>query len=346
MNDANSVRVGLVLPEAYYGEEEWRNAEPALRYLDEAARQGAQIVCFPEGYPGPATGPLDSPRWPFQPLEALAARARELGVYVLAGDVTVAPEVVGAHRLNLRLLGPDGGILATYVRVQPDTPPLNAYLYDGKAHLLPGREFAVVPTPWARLGLEICSELFVPEISRILMLRGAEIIVAPVHGLHSEAALELTDTWRCVARARAAENLCFVLVTQNLFLAPGFDYRTHVAGGAFVAGPERMEAASEKEGVLAVTLDLDRLRWLRSRNYDEENLGPPSRDARPLGCRPGQIWERDPALFRELAEPHRYSFNYGYAREGLDAWEKEYEWIYEGRYREIRDRRGAFRFTR
>ena len=34
------VRVGLVLPETYFGEDEWKNAEPALAYVDEAAKQG------------------------------------------------------------------------------------------------------------------------------------------------------------------------------------------------------------------------------------------------------------------------------------------------------------------
>ena len=48
-------------------------------------------------------------------------------------------------------------------------------------------------------------------------LRGADIIIAPGGGMHTRTRTRLAETWRCVARARAAENLVYVVVTQNLF---------------------------------------------------------------------------------------------------------------------------------
>ena len=43
-------------------------------------------------------------------------------------------------------------------------------------------------------------------------------------------------TWRCVARARAAENLVYVVVTQNLFTPAA-------RGRSCIAGPEEMLVA-------------------------------------------------------------------------------------------------------
>ncbi len=342
----SSVRVGIVLPESFYGEEEWRNAEAALRFADEAAAAGVQLLLYPEGYPGPMTGPLDNPKFPFDPLEELKKKAKEHAMYIIAGNVTES-EVPGAFLLTLRMLGPDGKELACYLRQQPDTPPLNAYLYGGKGHLLPGQAPCVVDTDLGKVGLQICSELWVPELPRLLMLRGAQIIVSPVHGMHSETGYALRDTWRCMARVRAAENLYYVLVTQNLYKADGFDYEKSVVAGAIAAGPERMEGERTDPGVLVCDLDMERLRYLRTRNYDEENLSKPDDpNWRPIGCRPGQIFERNPALYKELAEPSPYAYDYEYWREGnLDNWLGEYDRIYEGDYQRILKKSGGpFRF--
>jgi hypothetical protein len=92
---------------------------------------------------------------------------------------------------------------------------------------------------------------------------------------------------------------------------------------------------------------MDRLRYLRTRNFDEENLSvPEDPNWRPIGCRPWQIYERDPALYRELAEPSPYSYNYRYWEEGnLDGWLREYDRIYEGDYQRIMKKYGGpFRF--
>ncbi|MFC1491364.1 carbon-nitrogen hydrolase family protein, partial [Nitrospinota bacterium] len=274
MAPPSSVRAGIVLPESFFGEGEWENAENALKFADEAASKGVQLLLYPEGYPGPMTGPLDNPKFPFEPVEELKKKAKEHTMYIIAGNVTES-KTPGAHLLTLRLLSPEGEEIACYLRQQPDTPPLNAYLYGGKGHLLPGQIPCVVETELGKVGLQICSELWVPELPRLLMLRGAEIIVSPVHGMHSQTGLALRDTWRCIARARAAENLFYVLITQNLYKVGGFDYEKSIVAGAMAAGPERMEGNLLEPGVLICDLDMERLRYLRTRNFDEENLSRP-----------------------------------------------------------------------
>lgn len=55
-----NVRVAMVQPRAVWGEEEWRNAAQAVKIAEEAADNGAELITFPEGYPGPSHGPMDS----------------------------------------------------------------------------------------------------------------------------------------------------------------------------------------------------------------------------------------------------------------------------------------------
>lgn len=338
---SRSTRVGVVLPETEYGEEEWRNADAALAYVDRAAAEGAQLIVFPEGYPGPMTGPLRSTRLSYRPIDALRAKAREHRVYIAAGDVEENPAIGGTYFLTLKLISPEGEVLARYVRVQPDVPPLNAYLYNGRAHLLPGDDLVVVETSIGNIGLLICAEMYVPELCRILMLRGADILLAPSHGRHSRTHIARSgDTKRCVARARAAENLYYVVGTQNVYRVPGADAMGAGGARAFVAGPETMVASRDEPGVLMADLDMERLAYLRGTLYDENNLSEPEAGSVPIACRPGQIWERRPELYGELARPHRYSMDYRYFDERLDGWVEEYKRIYGESYREIRQRYG------
>ena len=346
MANPSTVRVGIVHPQSHYGEDEWKNAEKAVAYADEAAAQGVQLVLFPEGYPGPMTGPLDNPKFPFDPIEELKKKAKQHSIYIIAGNVTES-DVAGAFLLSLRLLGPDGQEMARYHRQQPDTPPLNAYLYGGKAHLLPGQGPCVVDTDLGKIGLLICSEMWVPELPRLLMLQGAEIVVSPVHGRHSQTGFQASDTWHCIARARAAENLFYALSTQNIYLNENFNYKSQMSAGAIAAGPEEMIGKMSDPGVLVCDLDMDRLRYLRTRNFDEENLSKPDDpDWVPLRCRPGQIFERYPDLYKALCEPSPYSYDYEYWKDGdLDAWIPEYDRLYEGDYQRILKKFGGpFKF--
>ncbi len=308
-----AVRVAAVQPPSFIGQEEWKNAEQAVRFIDEAADQGAAYVVFPEGYPGPYSGPMQNDAF-----DRVREAARRRHVWVSAGRLEPA-SLPDTFHITHKLIDDAGDVRATYRRVQPNHPIFNAYLMGGRHHVLPGDELMTVDTPFGRIGLLICSELFVPELSRILMLRGADIIVAPGGGVHTPTRTRLQDTWRAVARARAAENLVYVVLDQNLF------------GGAHgrtcIASPERMLAAIDGPGVTCADLDLDRLRVLRSHFYDDEMLSPPASDADVLWSRPGQSHDRRPELYGELTQPQPDAFEYHYERRGLDTWPREYEKI-------------------
>lgn len=307
-------RVAAVQPLSFSGAEEPRNAAQACAFIDDAADDGADYVVFPEGYPGPYSGPLAN-----EAIERVRERARARRVWVSAGRLE-AGALPDTYHITHILIDPDGEIRATYRRVQPNHPIFNAYLMGGRHHVLPGDELMAVDAPFGRIGLLICSELFVPELARILMLRGADLVVAPGGGVHGPTRTRLQDTWRAVARARAAENLVYVVVTQNLF-GGGRNGRT------CIASPERMLAQRDDAGLVVADCDLDRLAALRSRFYDEEILSAPASDDDVFGCRPGQSHDRRPELYGELTAPQPDAFTYHYERRGLQTWRAEYDKI-------------------
>src|SRR5512138_1948013 len=58
-------------------DEQKKNIEMAWQYAAEAAKQGANFLCFPETYPGPWKAPLS-----YSPVAPLEEMARKYGVYI------------------------------------------------------------------------------------------------------------------------------------------------------------------------------------------------------------------------------------------------------------------------
>src|SRR5215470_13152803 len=106
------VRVAAVQPPSFAGEEEHRNAEQACAFIDEASRAGAAYVVFPEGYPGPYSGPMQN-----EALERVRERARNRRVWVSAGCLERGPLPDTFHIVHV-LVDDAGEVRARYRRVQ------------------------------------------------------------------------------------------------------------------------------------------------------------------------------------------------------------------------------------
>ena len=314
------VNVAAVQPLGYYGEEEYRNVELALHYVDIASAQGARLVCFPEGYPGPYSGPMDSKgKLRETPIESLCRKAGEKGVYIYAGCLEENRDIHDTYYLCHKLISPKGDILANYRRTHPMHPLANAVFMGGKKHVLPGEELLVVDTEIGRLGLCICSEIWAPEVPRVLTLKGAQIILAPGGGAPAPIRTRLRENWHCIARARAVENVIYIVMNQVYHESIGGLGRTAMFGPEFPLGT--LTAA----GVLTAEFNLDRINEIRNRYFDEEILSAPKSEKDLFYNRPGQIYDRRPELYGILSQPMEQTFDYAYYEKGLDQYKNEYE---------------------
>jgi predicted amidohydrolase len=240
------VRIGLVQPLAHRPPADERNVAQAVELVGAAAGDGAQLVVLPETYPGPWRMPAG-----YDPTPQLTEAAARSGVYVLFGTLQPLDPHRRAHNV-LVLAGPDGSVRATYRRTHPPGPWLyvggDAWDFDYVA----ADGVVVADTEHGRLGLGMCSEVYVPEVSRAMALRGAEIILLPA-GVDKG---RLWATWRNLIWSRAIENLAVTVTTQNLFSA-------EERGLAMVAGPEEILFETVRPGVFTVDVDLTRVRALR-----------------------------------------------------------------------------------
>jgi predicted amidohydrolase len=97
-----------------------------------------------------------------------------------------------------------------------------------------------------RIGLMTCYDLRFPELGRLLVDHGAEVLVVPAAWV---AGPRKVEHWRTLARARAIENTVFVVAAGQ----PGPRYTGH----SLVVDPlgDVLAEADEETAVLRATLD-------------------------------------------------------------------------------------------
>ena len=243
-----SLRIAVVQPISHRPPHDDKNVADAVVAVEQAAAQGAHFVCFPETYPGPWRMPAA-----YDPSAPLGEAAKRHGVHVVYGTIEpIDSRTASAYNL-ICMAFPDGRPLARYRRTHPNGP----WIYGGGTawdfNYVPGSDYPVFDTVHGKVGLAMCSEIYVPEVTRALALRGAELIFMPA-GIDKR---RLWQTWRTLIFARAIENLAIVVTTQNLF-------DQGERGLAMVAAPEEILFESTAAGLNLVDVSLDRLRYLRS----------------------------------------------------------------------------------
>ena len=110
---------------------------------------------------------------------AFSALARELGIWLLAGSVSI--NLPGSKVANRSILiGSDGQIAARYDKIHLfDVDLGNGERYKESATIEPGTAAVVAPTPWGNLGMTVCYDLRFPHLYRQLAKRGAHFLSVP-----------------------------------------------------------------------------------------------------------------------------------------------------------------------
>lgn len=243
------------------------NRESVGPALSEAlGEEGADLVVLPEafardfGEPGsdvsPFAEPLDGPF-----VEALRTQAARHQVSIVAGMFETSEDLRRPFN-TVVCVGPEGGLDA-YRKI---------HLYDSFGMRESEVMSAGAPSPVTvevrgfRLGLMTCYDLRFPELARLLA--GVDAYVVPAAWVAGELKV---DHWRTLARARAIENVAYVLACGQ----PGPRY----TGYSLVADPLGVVLAEADDGdgrVVRATLDRAVLESARRRNPSLDNRRLPA----------------------------------------------------------------------
>lgn len=195
------------------------NLVEAGRLLNQAADAGARLAVLPENFSfmGRRDGErrtVAEPegRGPVQ--DFLATSAARLGLWIVGGTVPLLTEdAAGRIAPACVVYDASGQRVARYDKIHlfDVMLPGGQESYRESAHFAPGHAPVVIDTPVGRIGLSICYDIRFPELYRQLVSAGAEIFTVP-------AAFTVPTGqahWETLMRARAIENLCYVLASAQ-----------------------------------------------------------------------------------------------------------------------------------
>ncbi len=193
-----------------------KNVETAVRLVNEAADLGAKLVGLPEnfGYMGPEEGRLAGAETLEGPtLATLREVAKRRGIFIVAGSIAEQTQNPKMTANTSAVIADDGSIVAAYRKIHLfDVNIPDGARYAESEVVVPGDKIVVAPTPLGRIGLTVCYDLRFPELYRKLASLGAEVITIP-------SAFTLftgKDHWEVLVRARAVENLAYVIAPAQV----------------------------------------------------------------------------------------------------------------------------------
>ena len=228
------------------------NISVAIDKMEEAKRNNADILLLPECFITGYDLSIDNASALTQDdLKPLCEKAKELEIGVVATAVTQGHE---KPQNAAFVIDKNGEILMKYAKVH------TCDFADEKA-LASGDEFKVCDFGGVKLGVMICYDREYPESARILMLKGAEIILVPNDCESMKPRVQALST-------RAYENMCGVAMAnpngRNAGNSCAFSPICWDENGECIDNTLLL-ADDETAGLFYAAFDIERLRSYRER---------------------------------------------------------------------------------
>jgi nitrilase len=242
------------------------NLADAAELIAAAVGEGARLVALPEYFclMGRETDKVErreaDGQGPIQ--DFLAEQARRHAIWLIGGTVPLEAGLPDRVKNSVLVYGPDGARVARYDKIHLFAFTKGAESYDEARTIAPGERvvtFDLAPAdgPRLRIGLSVCYDLRFPELYRAMA--GPDLILVP----SAFTATTGQAHWEALLRARAIENLCYVLAP-----AQGGQHENGRAtfGHSLLVDPWGIVLASRAEGpgVIVGDVDIERLAEVRA----------------------------------------------------------------------------------
>jgi nitrilase len=254
------------------------NLLEAERLINQAVRQEAGLVVLPENFA--IMGQSERDKVDVREVEGegpiqqfLAEQAARHGIWLVGGTIPLVASVPDKIRASCLVLNDKGEQVARYDKIHLFDVDLvdTDEQYTESETIEPDDRIVVFDSPFGRIGLSVCYDLRFPELYRQQLDAGMEVLVVPA----AFTAITGRAHWEVLVRARAIENLCYVVAAgQGGYHLNGRE--TH--GHSMIVDPWGivLNSLARGPGVVSATIDLGRLESAR-RNF-------PSIQHRRLRC--------------------------------------------------------------
>ena len=234
-----------------------------LPYIDEAGKQGVQILGLQEIFAGPYFCPSQDAKWcdltetvPGPTIERMSEYARKYSMAMVVPVYEV--EILGVYYNTAAVIDADGTYLGKYRKNH--IPQTNGFWE--KFFFKPGNlGYPTFQTRYARIGVYICYDRHFPEGARLLGLNGAEIVFNP-----SATVAGLSEyLWKLEQPAHAVANGYFIAASNRVGTEAPWNIG-HFYGTSYFCDPRGEFLATgsrENDELVVAELDLDLIEEVR-----------------------------------------------------------------------------------
>jgi beta-ureidopropionase len=257
-----------------------------LPLIDEAGRQGVQVLCFQEVFTQPYFCPSQDSKWyeaaehvPDGPtIQLMQDYARKYDMVIVV-PIYEKTHVAGVYYNTAAVIDADGEYLGKYRKTHI---PQVAGFWE-KFFFKPGAsDWPVFETKYCKLGVYICYDRHFPEGWRALALNGAEYIVNP-----SATVAGLSEyLWKLEQPAAAVANGCWIGAINRVGVELPWNIGEFYGQSYFVNPRGQIEkiASRDHDELIVHDMDMDMVRQVR-------DLWQFFRDRRPETYGPLVDWE-------------------------------------------------------
>lgn len=241
-----NIKIGLIQESSSFGDIE-KNLSKAIKIIEDISKKGAQIACLPELY---VTGydmdnkDLYSEEFFVQYhrfiLDEFSKVSRENNIYIILPTFIIRD---GKKYNSAVFFDNNGNVIGDYDKT---------HLFENERRVFDrGDNIKVWDTEIGKIGLMICYDAGFPEVSRVLRLKGAEIVFCP-----SAWRIQDKEIWDVNIMQRAIENRMFVVGVNSVTKTS----KLHLFGCSKIVSPEGKvvcEIGIDKEESIVCEVDLD-----------------------------------------------------------------------------------------
>ncbi len=241
------------------------NLQAAAKHIDTAVSNGAQLVVLPENFA--AMGRKEADRCVLAEGDGsglvqdfLAQQAERNRIWIVGGTVPIVSDDPARPTSSTLVFAADGQRVARYDKVHLFDVgiPGQDERYSESAHTQAGSVPMIVDTPWGGLCIAVCYDMRFPEMFRSFSAPGPKLIALPAAFTATTGKVH----WSILLRARAIENLCFVIAAAQ---TGEHENGRQTYGHSMIVSPwgEIIADAGTDTGVVVGELDLDEQAELR-----------------------------------------------------------------------------------
>lgn len=234
-----------------------QNIMQAAFYIEQATKQGAELVVLPEMFvyigkkpeiisaiaETDGIGPIQ---------DFLSNIARKHGCWLVSGTIPILSNIPEKTYASTLVFNDQGCRVARYdkqhlfdVAVDPSKE-----VYQESKFTIPGNHSVVIDSPFGRLGVAVCYDLRFPTVFLAMAEQACEIIAVP-------AAFTVptgTAHWETLVRARALDTFSYLIAADQTGLHLN-GRRTY--GHSMIVGPwgNVLKATMSKPGIIVHQID-------------------------------------------------------------------------------------------